>query len=316
MRPVDFILPTELYNLINRKSHYPAISDPNYLLLLDSRSEADYNESHILMAKHCKMDEHMEYIVPEEAELECKQHIVIYDNNTSSLKDNGDAIACSQKIWLMGSRFTVFILKGGYEHFSALYPFMRTQKIMWTPKELDDFKTYPIEIIPNLLYIGDWRQANAAYIQKDLKITGHVNCTQTPGTFFCDFGKNLVQVYIDDENTSDIRPYFDDVINFIQSHKHLGGRVLVFSDKGMSRSSAFCLAYIMKERMIPLREARSDLRACSPWTEPLKVYVDALIEFEDKIFKAYEEQLEKNKQDEDAVLPPPIPRTSLCQLGY
>lgn len=82
----------------------------------------------------------------------------------------------------MGSRFTVFILKGGYEHFSALYPFMRTQKIMWTPKELDDFKTYPIEVIPNLLYIGDWRQANAAYIQKDLKITGHVNCTQTPGT--------------------------------------------------------------------------------------------------------------------------------------
>lgn len=96
----------------------------------------------------------------------------------------------------------------------------------------------------------------------------------------------------------------------------MGGRILVFSDKGMSRSSAFCLAYLMKERMIPLREAREDVKLCSPWTEPLKVYLDALIEFEDKLFTAYEEQLEKNKKEEDAALPSPVPRTTLCQLGY
>lgn len=42
MKPVDFILPTELYNLINRKSHYPAISDPNYLLLLGMNRVSNY----------------------------------------------------------------------------------------------------------------------------------------------------------------------------------------------------------------------------------------------------------------------------------
>jgi serine/threonine/tyrosine-interacting-like protein 1 len=41
---------------------------------------------------------------------------------------------------------------------------------------MDEIKPYPIEVIPGLLYFGNWKQGNAEYIQKDLKIKGHVNC--------------------------------------------------------------------------------------------------------------------------------------------
>jgi hypothetical protein len=43
-------------------------------------------------------------------------------------------------------------------------------------QELDDLKPYPAEVIPGKLYLGNWRQGNAAYVQKDLKIKAHVNC--------------------------------------------------------------------------------------------------------------------------------------------
>ena len=43
-------------------------------------------------------------------------------------------------------------------------------------QELDEVKPYPVEIIQGLLYMGNWRQGNGAYVQKDLKIRGHVNC--------------------------------------------------------------------------------------------------------------------------------------------
>ena len=34
-------------------------------------------------------NENDEFVVPYEAELECKQHVVVYDSNTRSLKEEG-----------------------------------------------------------------------------------------------------------------------------------------------------------------------------------------------------------------------------------
>ena len=46
----------------------------------------------------------------------------------------GAAVACGKVMWDMGSRNTVHVLRGGYEDFSALYPFLRTQKIIFMPR--------------------------------------------------------------------------------------------------------------------------------------------------------------------------------------
>jgi len=43
-------------------------------------------------------------------------------------------------------------------------------------QELDEIKPYPAEILPGSLYLGNWRQGNALYIQKDLKLKAHINC--------------------------------------------------------------------------------------------------------------------------------------------
>ena len=41
-------------------------------------------------------------------------------------------------------------------------------------QELDELKSYPVEVLHGFLYIGNWRQGNAAYVQKDLKLKAHV----------------------------------------------------------------------------------------------------------------------------------------------
>lgn len=49
-------------------------------------------------------------------------------------------------------------------------------------QELDNFKPYPVEILPGKLYMGNFRQACDQQIQKDLKIKAQVNISEQPAT--------------------------------------------------------------------------------------------------------------------------------------
>lgn len=51
-------------------------------------------------------------------------------------------------------------------------------------KELDALQTYPVEIISGLLYLGNWNHGNIPYIQKDLKIKAHINCSVETDTLY------------------------------------------------------------------------------------------------------------------------------------
>ncbi|KAL9980768.1 hypothetical protein ACROYT_G009406 [Oculina patagonica] len=137
---------------VGKAGQYPRLSDPNYLLLLDTRQRLDYNESHIITAKFAPRNDIGAFTVPPDAELQTKEHVIVYDSNTSSIKD-----------------------KSGYEEFSALYPFLRTQKIIYMPRELDVINTYPVEIIPGFLYVATiFQQSQDHRIIKDLKVKANV----------------------------------------------------------------------------------------------------------------------------------------------
>lgn len=59
------------------------------LNISDARKKHEYNESHVVTAKKAPKSEEDEFVVPYDSELECKQHVIIYDSNTRSLKDEG-----------------------------------------------------------------------------------------------------------------------------------------------------------------------------------------------------------------------------------
>ncbi|XP_050410627.1 serine/threonine/tyrosine-interacting-like protein 1 [Patella vulgata] len=276
--------PCDLYNMLQQATVYSCLSDPNYLLLMDARKKHEYNESHIITAKKAPKNEDGEFMIPYDAELECKQTIVVYDSNTESPKQEAPATDYSKLLWEMGSRNKVYILKGGYEDFSALYPFLRTQKIMYMPRELDDLKPYPTEIIPGFLYLGNWRQGNAPYIQKDLKIKGHINCVVEAETFFPESGPFLYHIQVEDTNDADIYSHFAAACAFLDTHRESRKAVLVFSNLGISRSVTVVVAYLMYHNKWTLQEAYDRVLKCCTNIRPNRGFIEQLSNWEVELF--------------------------------
>ncbi|KAM6239274.1 serine/threonine/tyrosine-interacting-like protein 1 isoform 5-T7 [Spheniscus humboldti] len=114
------------------------------------------------------------------------------------------------------TRHPVLVLRGGYKRFSACYHFLRTQKILWMPQELDNFQPYPVEILPAKLYMGNFKQACDQQIQKDLKIKAQVNISEQPATPFAEGGRYL-HISVPDSLEADLFSSFATICHFIES---------------------------------------------------------------------------------------------------
>ncbi|XP_021271061.1 serine/threonine/tyrosine-interacting-like protein 1 isoform X5 [Numida meleagris] len=242
--------PTELYNVLNQHRRFPRLAEPNYLSLLDARTLREYNESHIIMARRIEQSPTGEYVVPDSEELACVRYCVVYDCETSSLdfcdyeeeeKEKGthgsdgssetehaeSSSSCSQnteegtaarhaRSLQQFTRHPVLVLRGGYRRFSACYHFLRTQKILWMPQELDSFQPYPVEILPGKLYMGNFKQACDQQIQKDLKIKAQVNISEQPAPLLAEEGKYL-HISVPDSLEADLFSSFSAISHFIES---------------------------------------------------------------------------------------------------
>ncbi|XP_054445731.1 serine/threonine/tyrosine-interacting-like protein 1 isoform X1 [Pteronotus mesoamericanus] len=293
--------PTELYNILNQVTKLSRLTESNYLCLLDVRSKREYDESHVITAHRVKKKAN-EYLIPESVDLECVKYCVVYDSNTSSLEgilkhddddddddDNsynrgeelmlGAAIKCGRALAHL-TRHPIYILKGGYECFSAMYHFFRTQKIIWMPQELDEFQPYPVEIVPGKVYLGNFRQACDPKIQKDLKIKAHVNVSMETGPFFVGDADKLLHIQIEDSLQANIFPFLRHLCHFIEIHLKLGSVILVFSTLGISRSCAAILAYLMHWNEQTLKRSWDYVKKCKNNMRPNRALVAQLSEWE------------------------------------
>lgn len=273
---IDFIECQELYNMLNDGIEYAKINDPFYLYLLDCRARNDFNESHIITSKNMKRNDDDTFRLPYEAELESRNTIVVYDSNSSSLLDNGSAIECAQKLSENGSKNTVKILKGGFQAFSKCYPFLRTQKILYMPRELDEIKTYPSEIIPGLLYLGNSRHGYEPYIKKNLKLGSFVDCTSDKTDAKKEKTMEHIKIPFDDLPEESISEYLEDICNFIDSNiKDRKNPCLVFSNLGISRSAAIVIAYLVYSQRLTIEEAFKKVNSCRK-VQPQVCFLDQI----------------------------------------
>ncbi|NWH77897.1 STYL1 protein, partial [Piaya cayana] len=284
MAGVQLCEPRRLYNVLNQQRRLPRLAEPGYLCLLDTRTQHEYDDSHIITARRIKQSPSGDYLIPDSEELRCVRYCVVYDCETSSLghcdceeeereKGTRDIHQHSKRIlandFLISlgagegtavryarslqqfTRHPVLVLMGGYKRFSACYPFLRTQKILWMPQELDNFQPYPVEILPAKLYMGNYRQACDQQIQKDLKIRAQVNVSEQPAMLFTEKGK-LLHISVPDSLEADLFSSFATICDFIDTQ--LGsGAVLVFSSLGISRSSTATMAYLMRSCRFSLK---------------------------------------------------------------
>ncbi|XP_074969559.1 serine/threonine/tyrosine-interacting-like protein 1 isoform X2 [Phalacrocorax aristotelis] len=286
--------PRHLYNILNQHRRFPRLAEPNYLCLLDARTQREYDESHIITARRIEQSPTGEYLVPDSEELGYVRYCVVYDCETSSLDccdyeeeekekdaEEGTAVQHASRLEQF-TRYPVLILRGGYKCFSACYHFLRTQKISWMPQELDNFQPYPVEILPAKLYMGNFKQACDRQIQKDLKIKAQVNISEQPVTLFAEGGKNL-HISVPDSLEANLFSTFATICHFIDTQLDHGA-VLVFSSLGISRSSTVTMAYLMHSCQFSLKRAWDYVLKCKMNMRPHRGFVKQLSDWETRIY--------------------------------
>ncbi|KAM6239272.1 serine/threonine/tyrosine-interacting-like protein 1 isoform 3-T5 [Spheniscus humboldti] len=286
--------PRHLYNILNQHRRFPRLAEPRYLCLLDARTQREYDESHIITARRIEQSPTGEYLVPDSEELGCVRYCVVYDCETSSLDccdyeeeekekdaEEGTAVQYARSLEQF-TRHPVLVLRGGYKRFSACYHFLRTQKILWMPQELDNFQPYPVEILPAKLYMGNFKQACDQQIQKDLKIKAQVNISEQPATPFAEGGRYL-HISVPDSLEADLFSSFATICHFIDAQLDRGA-VLVFSNLGISRSSTVTMAYLMHSCQFSLKRAWDYIRKCKTNMRPHRGFVKQLSDWETQIY--------------------------------
>ncbi|KAI4878816.1 hypothetical protein NFI96_033300, partial [Prochilodus magdalenae] len=271
--------PTELYNILNQYQRLSRLAEPNYLCLVDARPEGPYYCSHIISARNAKRDSEGTCILPPDVEMESMRYIIVYDSNTSSLLDPGPAIDCADTL-AKASRHPVRILIGGYERFSAIYPFFRTQKIIYTVRELESLSPYPVEVLPGLLYMGDLKQATNPQMLRDLRVTALVSVSEESSLMFEKRHVSVLHVRVADSVDADLSGSFERVCVFLASHLKAGSAVLIFSPHGISRCSAMAMAFLMHHLQYTLKEAWAHVLKCKTTMRPNRGFVQQLSSWE------------------------------------
>ncbi|XP_066057821.1 LOW QUALITY PROTEIN: serine/threonine/tyrosine-interacting-like protein 1 [Chamaea fasciata] len=312
MAGVMFCEPRQLYNIINQYRWRSRLTEPNYLCLLDARSQLEFNESHIITAQRIELSPEGEYLIPNTEALGYVRFCVVYDLDTGFLgctdcqeeeeetetdgdtepaqansslvslgAGEGDALLHTRNLEQF-TRHPVLLLKGGYRRFSACYHFLKSQKTLWMPQELDTFQPYPIEILPAKLYMGNFKQASDKQIQKDLKIKALVNVSERPVTLFSGKGKSL-HISVPDSLEADFFSSFPTISHFIDAQLDVGA-VLVFSSLGVSRSSTATVAYLMHSCRFSLQVSWKYLLNCKMNMRPNRGFVEQLSAWETQIY--------------------------------
>ncbi|XP_028839398.1 serine/threonine/tyrosine-interacting-like protein 1 [Denticeps clupeoides] len=271
--------PTELYNILNQFSRSPRLAESNYLCLIDTRAERDYNESHVITAIKAKWDCDGRLVMPPSVEVDSVKYIIVYDGNTSSLLPSGPARECAERLEKF-SRNPIRILNGGYERFSVFYPFFRTQKIIYTIKELENLRPYPVEILPGQLYMGDHEQAGNSCIIKDLKLKALVSVCEASDLVSEDGNCAVMNICVPDSADADLYASFENLCVFVGSHLSSGSAVLIFSGHGISRCSAASMAFLVYHLKYTLKDAWDHVLQCKRNMRPNRGFVQQLSNWE------------------------------------
>uniref|UniRef100_A0A671WDB7 Serine/threonine/tyrosine interacting-like 1 n=1 Tax=Sparus aurata TaxID=8175 RepID=A0A671WDB7_SPAAU len=266
--------PFELYNLLNQCSCVSRLAEINYLCLIDARETQDYRMSHIITAKNVKMDSEGMFLLPEAVEVDSMRHMVVYDSNTSCLQEQGRAVECAQAL-AKASLHPVHIVRGGFQRFSALYHFLRTEKIIYTIMELESLKIYPVEVLAGLLYMGDQKQGMDSSILKDLKISAFISISQS-----IKGNQTVLNIPVADSVASDLYSSFERICSFIDTHINMGSKVLIVSRQGRSRCSAVTIAFLMHHLKYTLEQAWTHLLKCKSSMRPNRGFMQQLSEWE------------------------------------
>ncbi|KAM4703462.1 dual specificity protein phosphatase 5 [Rhinophrynus dorsalis] len=196
----------------------------------------------------------------------------------------------------------ICFLKGGYESFHAEYPECCIDQKSFTQEENETEKNLilcekrasflkpsydqgsPAEILP-FLYLGSAYHASKCEFLANLRITALLNVSRK-STDHCKEQYNYKWIPVEDNHTADISSHFQEAIDFIDTVRLTGGRVLVHCEAGISRSPTICMAYLMKTKRLHLEEAFEYIKQRRSLVSPNFSFMGQLLHYESEVFSS------------------------------
>ena len=133
--------------------------------------------------------------------------------------------------------------------------------------------------INDSLYVGGGRVARDQYLLQQSGITHVLNCA---GVSCDDYFPHLFQyrtLMLRDTGREDITPYLFSALEFIHSALMSGGKVFVHCVKGISRSPAVAIAYMMWSTNVTLEQAHKRMKTVRPISDPNAGFIFQLREW-------------------------------------
>ncbi|XP_051897116.1 dual specificity protein phosphatase 1-A-like [Pristis pectinata] len=288
------------------------VEEQGPILILDCRSFLSFNASHIrgshnvycntIVKRRSKGAIALDCILPEDsirAGLSCGSYprVLVLDERSASVATLGRDSTARLVLNTLSSQLDtstlkIYFLKGGYETFHSLFPEMCTEALSAYPPAgsvptliargtpLYD-QGGPVEILP-FLYLGSAYHSSRKETLQSLGITALLNVSSNcPNCFEGVFQYKCIPV--EDSHMTDISAWFQEAIDFIDSVKNSGGRVLVHCQAGISRSATICLAYLIRTQRVRLEEAFDFVKQRRGVISPNFAFMGQLLQFETKV---------------------------------
>lgn len=248
-------------------------------LLLDVRSQKAFKRKHILQAFCVRVPASGETLLDyssasydQKWSKDCwwDKPIVIYGDATLDKSHPVVAFLAKEK-----RAKSVSVYKPGLEVFEESYPFLCTQSV-----KAHAAVTYPGEIIPGLLYLGNWEHAQNFAALKDLGISRLISIHNNPENLKVPKGFQQLKMTVADVHTQDITPYFNPSYDFIEEARNSHQGVLVHCGAGVSRSASLCIAYLMRRFAWNAARARKHCQSRRSLVNPNDGFWRSLCAFE------------------------------------
>ncbi|MEW5317279.1 MAG: hypothetical protein WDW38_008590 [Sanguina aurantia] len=140
-----------------------------------------------------------------------------------------------------GKCSSLLFYKEGFDAFSRSCPFLCSASVA-----TKSFKKYPSQIIPGLLYLGDWDHAAAVDRLEELGISRVVTVHNNPETLKLPSHFKHYRAELPDIESADISSLFNATYEFIEQARAKGQGVLVHCGAGVSRSATLVMMYLMR----------------------------------------------------------------------
>lgn len=214
--------------------------------ILDIRPKKDFQKAHLPLAYCVRLTANgaalldysgNEYAHPWSAGCYAGRPVFVY--GPAGLRKDDPIVAFLQK---EGLALSIGVFRDGFDVLQRRFPYLVTASVA-----RNSAKAYPSEIIPGLLYLGDFEHARAADRLKEINVKNIVTIHNHPEHLSTAAGIRRLMITMADLETEQIAPHFESVWDFIEAAAQKKEAVLIHCGAGVSRSACLVMSYLMRK---------------------------------------------------------------------